>query len=286
LSAAETIEREQRWARPVAILGILAVALFAASLVILAANYGGDSNSQLLREVDDSSGAFILAYVIRAIGAALLALPLVYLFRAVDARNERTRSQLIGLMVAGPVFLGVVSILTGIVIKDAAPDFVAQGIAGTGDRANDAARDAIENASLADVAAGFAIAGKLAFAIGMTYSAYSAMQVGLLSRFMGSLGAALGVASLIDQFFPFALLWLAYLGLLIGGWTPRGRPPAWAAGEAVPLPTPGQRAAESLQADDPEADASEEPQTAAEPAGASDEDAQEQAPRRKRKRRR
>ena len=42
---------------------------------------------------------------------------------------------------------------------------------------------------------------------------------------------------------------------LIGGWVPGGRPPAWAAGEAIPWPSPGQKAAETLeseeQAEDP-----------------------------------
>jgi hypothetical protein len=62
------------------------------------------------------------------------------------------------------------------------------------------------------------------------------------------LGAALGVASIaLSQYTP---LWFIYLGLLIGGLTPRGRPPAWDAGKAMPWPTPGERAAESLKGED------------------------------------
>ena len=285
MSTAETIERERRWATPVAIVTLLAVALFAVSLVILGTNFSAEGNAELLRKVDEDSGTFMLAYALRAIGAALLAVPMVYLFRAVDARNERTRSQLIGLMIAGPLFLAALSIFTGLSIKDAAPDFVARGIAGTGDRADDIAQNVIENAAFRDLAAGFGFAGAFGFAIGMTYTCYQAMQVGLLTRFWGALGAALGLASII--FFQYTLLWIAYLGLLIGGWTPRGRPPAWAAGEAIPWPTPGERAAESLEGEDGP-DRADEGRTAPEPG---DLDEAEEAgdspssPRRKRKRR-
>src|SRR3712207_7043707 len=50
---------------------------------------------------------------------------------------------------------------------------------------------------------------------------------------------------LFPTFFPFTLVWFLSLGMLIAGWVPRGRPPAWAAGEAVPWPTPGEQAARS-----------------------------------------
>ena len=287
MSAAEIIERERRWATPVGILTILAVALFAGSLVVLASSFGGEGNAELLRKVDQDSGTFLLAYVLRGLGAVLLAAPLVYLFSAVDARSDRTRSQLIGLMIAGPVFLAAFALFDALSIIDAAPDFADRENLGNGDRADEIAEDTINDASLRDVAAGFGFAGTLGFAIGLTYTCYHAMQVGLLTRFWGALGAALGVASII--FFQYTLLWIAYLGLLIGGWTPRGRPPAWAAGEAVSWPTPGERAAESLQGEE-EPDEAGEPRTAPEPSGetdAGDQSADKPAsgPRRKRKRR-
>ena len=71
------------------------------------------------------------------------------------------------------------------------------------------------------------------------------MRTGLLTRFWGSLGMALGAASFI--FFQFALLWFVYLGLLLLGWRSRRQPPAWAAGEAIPWPTPGEKAAAELE---------------------------------------
>jgi hypothetical protein len=50
--------------------------------------------------------------------------------------------------------------------------------------------------------------------------------------------------------FEIALLWFAYFGLLVAGWVPGGRPPAWAAGEAVPWPSPGERMAGTESGDD------------------------------------
>jgi hypothetical protein len=83
------------------------------------------------------------------------------------------------------------------------------------------------------------------------------MRTGLLTRFWGSLGMALGVAALLLRV-EFTMIWFIYFGFLLLGRLPGGRPPAWDAGEAVPWPTPGEKAAESLEANEP-SDASEQP---------------------------
>jgi hypothetical protein len=75
------------------------------------------------------------------------------------------------------------------------------------------------------------------------------MRVGLLSRFWGSLGMALGVAALL-LLVQFCLIFFIYFGLLLIGKLPGGRPPAWAAGEAVPWPSAGERMAKELEPKD------------------------------------
>jgi uncharacterized BrkB/YihY/UPF0761 family membrane protein len=249
LSPNEITEREEHWRRLVALLTLLAVGLFIASLVVLSSSFSADGDAELLRKVDDDSGTYILTSVLRALGSALLAVPLLYLFQAALARNDRMRSQFVGLVVAGPLFLAAAAIFTGLVLNDAAPEFVDQGVAGTGDRADNVAENAIEDSSLRGIAVGFGLAGALGFAFAMGYTCYQAMRVGLLSRFWGSLGAALGAASILIGL-QLPLIFMAYLGVLIGGWVPGGRPPAWEEGKAVPWPTPGQRAAESIGAGD------------------------------------
>jgi uncharacterized BrkB/YihY/UPF0761 family membrane protein len=245
LSPSEITEREEHWRRPATLLSLLAVALFTASVVILSSSFSADGDAELLRKIDDDSGTYLLTSILRA----LLAVPLLYLYQAALARNERMRSQFVGLVIAGPLFLAAAAMFTGLVLADAAPDFVDQGIAGTGDRADNIAENAIEDSSLRGLAVGFGLAGALGFAFAMGYTCYQAMRVGLLSRFWGSLGAALGAASvLIGLQLP--LIYMLYLALLIAGWVPGGRPPAWDAGEAIPWPTPGERAAESMRGEE------------------------------------
>jgi hypothetical protein len=289
LSPGEIIERERRWALPAALATFVAVVVFVVLVIVSSSKFGATGDAEHLREINKDSGTFLLISILQGLAAALLAVPLTYLFQAASARSDVMRRQLIGLVIAGPLFLAVAYLLNGIVVHDAAPEFVAKGIVGNGDHADQVARDLIADQSLQGLGIGFLIGGGLGFAIGTAYSCFYAMRTGLLTRFWGSLGMALGVVSVINaQFFQFTLLWMVYLGLLILGRAPGGRPPAWAAGEAIPWPTPGEKAADSLAGE-------EEPSGPDAPAPGRDDEAEEQAAanlppppgeRRKRKRRR
>jgi hypothetical protein len=76
------------------------------------------------------------------------------------------------------------------------------------------------------------------------------MRSGLLSRFWGSLGMVAGITFLLGPLFIVALVWLVYFAFLLFGKVPGGKPPAWEAGEAVPWPTPGEKAAAELEPSD------------------------------------
>lgn len=266
----EALAWEERWSLPVAIATLLAVALSIVGTVLLAQALGGSNgDSEYLRQVDQHRGDQIAAAVLQAIGAALLAAPLAYLFRADQARSPKVRGQLIGLVVAAPIFIAAFNVLAGVSALHAATDFVGQAVTGTGDHADKVAKEAIKDAPLQTLAAGFGIAGRLGFIVAMFYSCLYGLRTGLLSRFWGSLGMALGAVSFI---FPqFAVLWFIYLGLLIAGWVPGGRPPAWAAGEAIPPPSPGERMAAQLEAkeDDDGDDPSQLPDAEADEKGQS-----------------
>ena len=95
---------------------------------------------------------------------------------------------------------------------------------------DDAARDARTGSSVAGLETGLGLAGLLGFTIAVVYCALWGMRTGLLTRFWGSLGMALGAVFVF--FTLFTLVWFIYLGLLFAGWVPGGRPPAWASGEA------------------------------------------------------
>lgn len=244
---------EERWSRPVAVATLAAIVLIVAAIVVASGIGGGGGDSELLRNVDAHRSAQLISSILQGIGVGLLAAPLYYLFRAADARSETMRSQLVGVVIAAPLFLAVLAILSGLSNLDAASTFVsdevprlmAKGVALGSDRANDVASDTIADSSLRPIAAGFGIGGQIGFVVAMFYTSLHAMRTGLLTRFWGSLGMALGAVSFI--FFQFTLLWFIYLGFLIAGLVPGGRPPAWKSGEAEPWPTPGEKAAGELE---------------------------------------
>jgi len=241
---------ESRWSRPVALATFASILLIIAAIVV-ASQVGGGGESELLRNVDAHRGDQLISSILQAIGVGLLAAPLYYLFRAARARSERMHGPMVGLVIVAPLFLAVLAILGGISSLHAASDFVsnevprltAKGIALGSDRADEAANETIKEAPLRSLAAVFGIAGQIGFLIAMVYSCLHAMRVGLLTRFWGSLGMALGAVSFL--FLQFTLLWFIYFALLLAGWVPGGKPPAWRSGEAEPWPTPGEKMAGS-----------------------------------------
>lgn len=274
----QVIEREARWALPTALATMTAVVLVVASQIV-GSNASGDTDAELLRAVDRHSSDVTISSILGGIGIALLVFPLLDLFRAALDRSPQMRRQFVGVIIAAPLFLAGSGIANGIVRQDAASDFVAGRVEANDDSAKDAvntcrekqkddgesfraefgpgpgtpfrscvesevaddkAQNAIHDASLSGLAVGLGVGGAIGFAAALLYTCRYAMRAGLLTRFWGSLGMALGVMSLFPPFFIFTMAYFIYLGLLIAGWVPGGRPPAWAAGEAVPWPVPGE----------------------------------------------
>jgi hypothetical protein len=283
----ETLSWEKRWSVPAGVATLVAILLLVLGAVVSSPVHG-DGKAEILQSAHDHGSALLGGGVLQALGFALLVAPLVVLFRAAQARSPRVRAQLIGLIVAAPLFFAVATVLNAAATRDAASQFVSgeaqPGIgaaAATEDCAaerkdagakkfgeefdggsaaatvkscadekvaDDEAENAIEDASLQGAATGFGIGGRLGLAVALLYTGLWAMRVGLLTRFWGSLGMALGVATLLGLVL-FLVVWFLYVGLLLIGRVPGGRPPAWAAGEAIPWPTPGEKAAAELQPD-------------------------------------
>jgi hypothetical protein len=276
--------REKRWAVPVGIASVVAVILLIAARPL---NVSGDGDADFLREAHEHAGSVLLSGLMQVLAFLLLALPLVYLFRAAQARSDRVRPQLIGLVVAAPLFLAVSSGLSIGVTGEGADKFVAgdaepslttkeanedctderkdegndflvdeydpgegeSPLRACEDRKieDDAASKAVTEASLAPLATGLGLAGALGFAVALLYSGLWAMRTGILSRFWGSLAMVAGVAFLLGPLFLVTLVFFVYFGLLCFGLLPGGKPPAWEAGEAVAWPTPGEKAAGELE---------------------------------------
>lgn len=284
-SKARTRARESRWAVPVGIASILGVVLL---ILAKPLSVNGDGSADFLREAHANAGSVLLSGLMQVLAFLLLALPLLYLFRAVQARSDRVRPQLIGLIVAAPLFLAASSGLS-IGVTDEGADTFAAGDANSSLTAaeareecseerkdkgaeflvdeydpaggespqracekrkvqDDEASNALTESSLAPLATGLGLAGALGFAVALLYSGLWAMRTGILSRFWGSLGMVAGVAVLLGPVFLLVtLVFFVYFGMLCFGIVPGGRPPAWAAAEAIPWPTPGERAAAEME---------------------------------------
>jgi hypothetical protein len=291
-SKEEVLAWEKRWSLPVAIATLVGVAALIGSAAA-AGGISGDGTAEILRSTHEHSSSETLSGIIQGIGFALFAAPLYYLFRAVRARSTKVRAQLVGLVVVAPLFLAASVVIGAAAKNEGAKDFVAGQAKSTlsASKANeectsqrkdegakefgeefeprsgetalaacerrkiedDEASNAVSEASLSPAAAGLGIAGGLGIAAAFFYSCLWAMRTGLLGRFWASFGMAVGVAALIG-FILLPMIWFVYFALLVGGWVPGGKPPAWAAGEAIPWPTPGEKAAEELEPEKPGAD--------------------------------
>jgi hypothetical protein len=284
MTRAEIRAAESRRAMPVAIATFVAVILLVAFGFV--SGTSGSHEAELLRSVHEHASSVTISGIMRAISFVLLAAPLYYLFQAVRVRSERVRPQLIGLVLVAPLFLAASSVLAASASREAADRFVAGEAKPTLSKAeanekcvsdrkgesakdfaeefepakgetalaacerrkteDDAAKHASTDASLAPIATGLGLAGGLGFAISLFYCCLWGMRTGLLTRFWGSLGMALSIATLLGLVL-FTLIWFIYFGLLALGLLPGGRPPAWEAAESIPWPTPGEKAAAELE---------------------------------------
>lgn len=295
----QIVEREREWGFRCGLSAILGALLGFGGFVLLQAALSGEANFEGLEEAHENGSLVWLSGIATGLGYLLLGPPLFFLFRAVQARSERVRGQLLGLVVLGPLLLGIAGIVLAGGTQEAANTYVegkskpassavkeapeeckeeledkgkkefAEDFPGkpgsTATKACEAkkleeskASEAIKDSGLVGLAQWAGLAGGLALVASLFYCGLWAMRTGLLSRFWGSLGMAVGVAALLGLS-PFVLVWFLYLGLLLIGKVPGGKPPAWEAGEAVPWPSPGEKAAAELEPQEPPPTESEEP---------------------------
>jgi hypothetical protein len=106
---------------------------------------------------------------------------------------------------------------------------------------DDRAQELIEDNG--GVPAAVLLAGFFAFGIGFSATSLWAMRTGLLTRFAGSAGIAIGVMTALPFLSQVGIFGLAFMMVFLSVTFLRGperRPPAWERGEAVPWPRPGE----------------------------------------------
>jgi hypothetical protein len=261
LGRQEILDRERRWARPAAITAILAAPLYVVSVIL---DQGGDVptaglDTERYRVIDASASDLLASTVLRSVSFALMCVPLLYLFRAAQARSERVSGAMIGFAFIGPVLLAAQGAIAWVAQTNVASDFVAAS--GPGGDIYSLLDDLVEDSSAFDVASNLLFPAILGMLVAMIYVPLQAMRVGLLTRFFGTLGMALGAGMLFIAPAISLLtisIWFLWLGLMFIDKIPGGpRPPAWDAGVAIPWPRPGDEPAEAPEDDVVEGDAEE-----------------------------
>jgi hypothetical protein len=239
----EILERESRGQR---LAGFSAVAAAPLYIISVALDQSGSVpisglDTERYRAIDDAAGQLLASVALRSLAFLALVIPLLYLFRAAQARSERVNGAMVGFVFIGPILLALQGVVAWVAQTQVASDFVAQS--GPGGDVYTLLDDLIDDSTAFDIASNLLFPALLGLIVAMVYAPLQAMRVGLLSRFFATLGMALGVSSLfiVPALSLLALMiWFGWLGFIILDRVPRGRPPAWDAGEAIPWPKPGE----------------------------------------------
>ncbi len=183
--------------------------------------------------IGDHTTLPLLGAVLFGLGTLALFVPVAFLFRATRARRPQLPQLALVLAAIGAVAFGLGRPLSEISRYVGARDFTSSA-----DRSNSAAADALGGTGVL-LGQILGQVGALALGFGFVLVALNAMRVGLLTRFMGILGIIVGATFVLplDQYGVLRTFWLAAVGLLFLGRSPRGVPKAWATGEAEPWPT-------------------------------------------------
>jgi hypothetical protein len=282
----QILERERRWAKPAAFSAIAVPVLYiAATAVGQSVDVPDGLPTDQIVTVSSHSAAIFAASLLRALSALAFLAPLYLLFRAAQARSERVQGPMLGFVYLSPIALAVATIVLYIGQDQLASDFITESAAG-GDVYN-LFDDLLGDNTVVTVGQALTQLAGLALVVTMVYVPLQAYRVGLLTRLFGTLGMAFGViALLIPQIGMLPLvIWFGWLGFVILDRVPKGRPPAWDAGVAIPWPRPGDEPepAAATDAGVVEGDATEAFESSPEGDNAA---RRERAKKRKRKRRR
>jgi uncharacterized protein DUF4386 len=220
--------RRGRLAGPAA---IAAGILFPAGLVwgIVINHDRPDNDAAELRFAHDHASELLTAAALRSIALLLLTVVVLHLYRATLARKPDLNRVVLLTGLIGTIAFAVGNLAYELFFAVAGADFNGRDVQSTA-----AAKDLLDSPARI-ITGAVTSAGSLSLAFWFVVGSLNAMRIGLLTRFVGVLGIIIGPGLLILPPVPFVMTyWLVALGLLFLGRWPRGLPPAWEAGEAVP----------------------------------------------------
>jgi hypothetical protein len=233
---ADQIEQERRRGRRAGLAAIASALTFAGGAFWyqgINSDAPEENSPALLRFFDANSGELLAASALQAVGMLLLAPAAIHLWRATRARRPEATSVVLMVAIYGPVAFALSTLARAIALAVLASDFTGREFQSL------AAADDVFESPVLVAATVLGFSGVIALAFWFVKGCLDALRVGLLSRFMGVIGIAMGPALVFGFGTLLMPVWLIALGSLYLGFWPRGVPPAWPEGRAMETPVLG-----------------------------------------------
>jgi hypothetical protein len=238
----DQLAQERRRGRFAAAATLVSAIAFAAGSLwyqSATADQPDENKADILRYFDAHWDELLASSLLQGFGMLLIAAAAVHLYLATKARNPDQSAVVLVVGLYGPIAFAATLFVRSIALSVLASDF-----AGREFQTLAAAEDAFDSPALV-VSDVLGVSGVLGLGFWLVKGSLDAMRVGLLTRFMGVLGIALGPALILRFGLLVLPLWLIALAVLFAGLWPRGMPPAWVTGEAQPWQSPRDARAEA-----------------------------------------
>ncbi|MBI2691694.1 MAG: hypothetical protein HYX29_07120 [Solirubrobacterales bacterium] len=225
------LEVESARSRMVALASVLTVAMLSGFIFttwLSLRDASGRDNQKKLETIIDHKLPYVLSSFFLAIASLLVAYVLVHLILAARSRSEAVPKIALIVSIVGPVFAAIVYPIYTLTQISAANKFAA-GSAQTVQAATD-----LLNAGAIEFSTTIYQFAQLLVAIAWVMTGVYCMRLGLLTRLVGSVAIAIGLANAIAP--PLAALlqvfWIGALAIMLIGDGPQ-TPPAWKLGRPV-----------------------------------------------------
>ncbi|MBJ7354649.1 MAG: hypothetical protein JHC98_07470 [Thermoleophilaceae bacterium] len=224
-----TVERAR--ARMVGLASVLTVAMFSGFIFttwLALKDSSGGTNAKKLEAIADHKLAFVFSSFFFSIASLLVAAVLVHLILAARSRSTLVPKLALYAAIAGPVLAAIVYPAYTLAQVSAANKF-ADAPAQTAKVAQD-----LLNSNTIEFTTTLYLFAQLLVAIAWVMTGMYCMRLGLLTRLVGSVAIAIGLANLIAP--PLAALlqvfWIGSIAIMLLGEGPQ-TPPAWKLGRPV-----------------------------------------------------
>lgn len=228
-----TLEKAQAKLAAYAALGACASLLIAIGLYVMAfKDATGGTKVALLKASEAHSAQLIMSGLFRTVAFALMAVVLGFLAAAARKRSPLMPRAVAVIAYAGPALFAIVTPLATIAQGSAARDFVRDGVYTLA-----AAERALSGGLVTATGYLMVFCVFLLAVAWLTVGVYG-MRAGLLTRFVGGVGVAIGILSVLSIYGPSMLMflvqffWLAAIAVMLLA-TDETKPPAWRLGVAV-----------------------------------------------------